>query len=98
VIRRVALARCGLVYELTEYGRELEPIVLALGRWWTRTCFSSGAVKLERVEVWCCAEVVEQAGLVSSQAVIPGGGLPQRHPHARRSRSRSCRRSWGTSR
>src|SRR6478672_5202617 len=23
----------GLVYELTEYGRELEPIVLALGRW-----------------------------------------------------------------
>lgn len=33
VIRRVALARCGLVYELTGYGRELEPIVLALGRW-----------------------------------------------------------------
>jgi DNA-binding HxlR family transcriptional regulator len=33
VIRRVALARCGLVYELTEYGRDLEPIVLALGRW-----------------------------------------------------------------
>lgn len=33
VIRRVALRRCGLVYELTGYGRELEPIVLALGRW-----------------------------------------------------------------
>src|ERR1700761_339215 len=33
VIRRVPLARCGLVYELTEYGRELEPIVLTLGRW-----------------------------------------------------------------
>jgi DNA-binding HxlR family transcriptional regulator len=33
VIRRVALARCGLVYELTAYGSELEPIVLALGRW-----------------------------------------------------------------
>jgi DNA-binding HxlR family transcriptional regulator len=33
VIRRVPLAHCGLVYELTEYGRELEPIVLALGRW-----------------------------------------------------------------
>jgi DNA-binding HxlR family transcriptional regulator len=33
VIRRVALPRCGLLYELTEYGRELEPIVLALGRW-----------------------------------------------------------------
>jgi len=33
VIRRVPLARCGLVYEVTDYGRELEPIVLALGRW-----------------------------------------------------------------
>ncbi len=33
VVRRVPLANCGLVYELTNYGRELEPIVLALGRW-----------------------------------------------------------------
>lgn len=33
VVRRVALANCGLVYELTEHGRRLEPIVLALGRW-----------------------------------------------------------------
>lgn len=33
VVRRVPLANCGLVYELTPYGRELEPIVLALGRW-----------------------------------------------------------------
>lgn len=33
VVRRVPLASCGLVYELTAYGRELEPIVLALGRW-----------------------------------------------------------------
>ncbi len=33
VVRRVPLVNCGLVYELTEYGRELEPIVLALGRW-----------------------------------------------------------------
>lgn len=33
VVRRVALANCGLVYELTPYGRTLEPIVLALGRW-----------------------------------------------------------------
>jgi DNA-binding HxlR family transcriptional regulator len=33
VVRRVPLANCGLVYELTGYGRELEPIVLALGRW-----------------------------------------------------------------
>ncbi len=33
VVRRVPLMHCGLVYELTPYGRELEPIVLALGRW-----------------------------------------------------------------
>lgn len=33
VVRRVPLVNCGLVYELTPYGRELEPIVLALGRW-----------------------------------------------------------------
>jgi DNA-binding HxlR family transcriptional regulator len=33
VVRRVPLKNCGLVYELTPYGRLLEPIVLALGRW-----------------------------------------------------------------
>ncbi|SFR86243.1 transcriptional regulator, HxlR family [Microbacterium sp. cf046] len=33
VVRRAPLYRTGLVYELTEYGRALEPIVLALGRW-----------------------------------------------------------------
>lgn len=32
VVRRVPLAH-GLVYELTEFGRGLEPVVLALGRW-----------------------------------------------------------------
>lgn len=37
VVRRVALPNCRLVYELTEYGRELEPIVLALGRWGFRS-------------------------------------------------------------
>jgi DNA-binding HxlR family transcriptional regulator len=37
VIRRVPLARCGLVYELTDYGLELEPTVLALGRWGFRS-------------------------------------------------------------
>ena len=37
VIRRVPLAHCGLVYELSEYGRELEPTVLALGRWGFRS-------------------------------------------------------------
>ena len=33
VVRRVPLMNCGLVYELTPYGRSLEPILLALGRW-----------------------------------------------------------------
>ncbi len=33
VVRRVPLMNCGLVYELTPYGRELEPVILALGRW-----------------------------------------------------------------
>lgn len=33
VVRRAPLYRTGLVYELTTYGRQLEPIVLALGRW-----------------------------------------------------------------
>ncbi|WP_404429716.1 helix-turn-helix transcriptional regulator [Microbacterium lacus] len=33
VVRRVPLMNCGLVYELTPYGRELEEVVLALGRW-----------------------------------------------------------------
>ena len=36
VIRRVPMRRCGLVYELTDYGRELEPIVYALVRWGLR--------------------------------------------------------------
>ena len=33
VVRRVPLMNCGLVYELTGYGRQLEPVLLALGRW-----------------------------------------------------------------
>ncbi|MFF5624400.1 winged helix-turn-helix transcriptional regulator [Microbacterium sp. NPDC012755] len=37
VVRRVPLHNCGLVYELTPYGRALEPIVLALGRWGFQT-------------------------------------------------------------
>ena len=37
VIRRVAPASGAVVYELTEYGRDLEPIVLALGRWGFRS-------------------------------------------------------------
>jgi len=37
VVRRVPLLSCGLVYELTPYGRALEPILLALGRWGFQT-------------------------------------------------------------
>ena len=33
VVRRAHLAHCGLVYELTEFGRGLEDVVLGLGRW-----------------------------------------------------------------
>jgi DNA-binding HxlR family transcriptional regulator len=33
VVRRVPMMHAGLVYELTPYGRGLEDIVLALGRW-----------------------------------------------------------------
>lgn len=33
VVRRVPLTHRGPVYELTDYGRELEEVVLALGRW-----------------------------------------------------------------
>ena len=36
VVRRAATAD-GVVYELTDYGRDLEPIVLALGRWGFRS-------------------------------------------------------------
>jgi DNA-binding HxlR family transcriptional regulator len=35
--RLLALPERGTVYELTEYGRELEPILMALGRWGTRS-------------------------------------------------------------
>ncbi|MGJ6980784.1 winged helix-turn-helix transcriptional regulator [Aestuariimicrobium soli] len=42
VVRRVPLPRCGLVYELTDYGRELEPVVLALGRWGFRSMGDPG--------------------------------------------------------
>jgi hypothetical protein len=33
----VPLKNCGLVYELTPYGRALEPVILALGRWGFQT-------------------------------------------------------------
>src|SRR3981081_1998221 len=43
VVRRAKLAppAASRVYELTEWGRELEPIVLSLGRWGSRAPFVS---------------------------------------------------------
>jgi DNA-binding HxlR family transcriptional regulator len=35
--RLLALPERGTVYELTDYGRELEPILMALGRWGTKS-------------------------------------------------------------
>ena len=48
--RLVPLPDRGMVYELTAYGRELEPILLALGRWGTRSMgrLSSDAVSRSR--------------------------------------------------
>ncbi|MBN9157027.1 MULTISPECIES: winged helix-turn-helix transcriptional regulator [unclassified Microbacterium] len=42
VVRRAPLHGSGLVYELTPYGRALEPIVLALGRWGFQTMGDPG--------------------------------------------------------
>lgn len=42
VVRRAPLHGSGLVYELTPYGRALEPIVLALGRWGFRALGEPG--------------------------------------------------------
>ncbi|WP_448721333.1 winged helix-turn-helix transcriptional regulator [Microbacterium natoriense] len=42
VVRRVPLHNCGLVYELTDYGRALEPVILALGRWGFQTMGDPG--------------------------------------------------------
>jgi len=48
VVRRRKLPppAASLVYELTDRGRDLEPIVLALGRWGSRAPFPPGAVPL----------------------------------------------------
>ncbi len=41
--RRLALPASSAVYELTEWGRELEPIVLALGTWGLRSSLMDGS-------------------------------------------------------
>ncbi|SKB04644.1 winged helix-turn-helix transcriptional regulator [Aeromicrobium choanae] len=46
VVQRVPLRHCGLVYELTEVGRSLEPIVLALSRWGVERLGEPGAEDL----------------------------------------------------
>jgi DNA-binding HxlR family transcriptional regulator len=47
VVRRTLPPPAGSrVYELSEWGRELEPVVLALGRWGSRAPFPAGASQL----------------------------------------------------
>lgn len=43
VVRRAPIVHRGPIYELTEYGRALEPIVLALGRWGFESMGEPGA-------------------------------------------------------
>ena len=53
VVRRRKLAppAGSWVYELTEWGRELEPIVLALGRWGVRVPLPAGPITLSATSV-----------------------------------------------
>jgi len=44
--RKLAPPAGSRVYELTEWGRELEPVVLALGRWGSRAAFPPGDARL----------------------------------------------------
>jgi DNA-binding HxlR family transcriptional regulator len=44
--RRLAPPAGSRVYELTRWGRELEPVVLALGRWGSRAPFPAGPAEL----------------------------------------------------
>ena len=48
VVQRRTLAppAASQVYELTDWGRELEPVVLALGRWGSRAPFPPGDARL----------------------------------------------------
>jgi len=44
--RKLAPPAASQVYELTDWGHELEPVVLALGRWGSRAPFPSGDAEL----------------------------------------------------
>ena len=57
VVRRRLLPRpaSGTVYELTEYGRELEDIVVALGRWGAKTIVARGAERAFKPEWFAIA-------------------------------------------
>lgn len=43
VVRRAPIVHRGPIYELTEYGRALEPVVIALGRWGFESMGEPGA-------------------------------------------------------
>jgi DNA-binding HxlR family transcriptional regulator len=57
VVRRRTLPppAASTVYELTEYGRELEPTLLAFGRWGAKSLGPRGGKQLVRPEWFCVA-------------------------------------------
>src|SRR5919198_2564857 len=57
VVRRRTLPppAASVVYELTEYGRELEPTLLAFGRWGAKSLGPRGGKQLVRPEWFCVA-------------------------------------------
>jgi len=59
------------IYELTERGRELEPVILALGRWGSRAPFPEGAQQLS-VDAFAVAlkTVFDSAGADDLDATI----------------------------
>ena len=87
VVRRVPLAH-GLVYDLTDYGRGLEEVVLALGRWGFRAMGEPGADEIVTPDSmttafrtafrpsaaagWGCTVVVHVGDVVLTLAVDDG--------------------------
>lgn len=69
VIRRAPLAHRGLVYALTERGRELEPVLAALGRWGWRSL--GDAVPGQAVTRGSVAAMLRSAFRPESAAGLP---------------------------
>ena len=91
VVRRVPLMNCGLVYELTPYGRELEDIVLALGRWGfaARWATPVRATSSRRTRMTMAFRTAFRA---DAAADLPAGRLRGAHRRRRAARARRRRR------